>query len=85
MWQIPDVHNPGMRIPFLRRPTEIPESPAPGAPAAPVVDEAARERELLRAEAARLADPLLARQMRFANRSWVPPREGGEVRAGEDE
>ena len=45
--------------------------------------EAARELDLLRADAARLNDPLLQRQLRFADRSWTPPAEGGSRRAGE--
>jgi len=47
--------------------------------------EAARELDLLRADAARLNDPLLQRQLRFADRSWTPPAEGGSRRAGEGE
>jgi hypothetical protein len=53
------------------------------APASPAEDEAAREHELLRAEAERLDDDLIQRQMRYADRSWTPPRQGGERRAGE--
>ncbi len=52
---------------------------------AQVVDEAARERALLRAEATRLDDPLLQRQMRYADRSWTPPAEGGSRRADDSE
>jgi hypothetical protein len=44
-------------------------------------DEEARRRELMRAEAVRLDDDLIQRQLRYADRSWVPPREGGERRA----
>jgi hypothetical protein len=44
-------------------------------------DEGARERELLRAEAERLSGDLLARQLRFADRSWTPPAQGGPRRA----
>jgi hypothetical protein len=47
----------------------------------PADDEAARERELLRAEAERLSDDLIARQMRYADRSWTPPAQGGPRRA----
>ena len=47
-------------------------------------DEAARDRDLLRAEAERLDDDLLQRQLRYADRSWAPPRQGGERRAGEE-
>ena len=44
-------------------------------------DEAARERELLREEGRRLSDDLLARQLRYADRSWTPPAQGGPRRA----
>lgn len=44
-------------------------------------DEVERERELLREDARRLAGDLLARQLRYADRSWTPPTQGGEVRA----
>jgi hypothetical protein len=47
-------------------------------------DEVERERALLRAEAERLDNELIQRQMRYADRSWTPPAEGGERRA-EDE
>jgi hypothetical protein len=52
---------------------------------APTTDEIAaeertRELELLRDEQARL-DELVLRQQRYADRSWVPPRQGGERRA----
>ncbi|HEY5436032.1 MAG TPA: hypothetical protein VIK13_12425, partial [Candidatus Limnocylindrales bacterium] len=36
-------------------------------------DEIERERELLRAEAVRLDNDLIQRQLRYANRSWTPP------------
>lgn len=49
--------------------------------AASVTDEQARERELLRDEARRLDDELLQRQLRYADRSWTPPAEGGSRRA----
>lgn len=48
-------------------------------------DEAARELSLRREDAARLADDLLQRQLRYADRSWTPPRQGGERRAGDDQ
>jgi hypothetical protein len=44
-------------------------------------EERVRERELLRADAARLEDPFLQRQLRYADRSWTPPPQGGERRA----
>jgi nitroimidazol reductase NimA-like FMN-containing flavoprotein (pyridoxamine 5'-phosphate oxidase superfamily) len=43
--------------------------------------EQAYERELMRAEAERLSSELLQRQMRYADRSWSPPAQGGETRA----
>ncbi len=39
-----------------------------------------RERELMRTEAERL-DELQQRQLRFADRAWTPPRQGGERRS----
>ncbi len=48
-------------------------------------DEAARERELLLAEARRLDDDLIQRQLRYADRSWTPPAQGGERRADDEE
>ena len=47
-------------------------------------DEATRDRELLRAEAERLDDDLIQRQIRFADQSWMPPRQGGERRADDE-
>lgn len=44
-------------------------------------DEIERERELLRAEAVRLDNDLIQRQLRYANRSWTPPAQGGSRRA----
>jgi hypothetical protein len=38
------------------------------------------EREIMRSEAERL-DELQQRQLRFADRAWTPPRQGGERRA----
>lgn len=57
--------------------------PAAGSTAADEApeDEEARELELLRAEAMRLDNDLLQRQLRYVDRSWVPPREGGDRRA----
>jgi hypothetical protein len=57
--------------------------PADDAPSAG--DEAARERELLLAEAHRLDDDLIQRQLRYADRSWTPPAQGGERRADDEE
>jgi hypothetical protein len=53
---------------------------APADPAAIEDDERAHEVEILRAEQARL-DPLRQRQLRYAERAWTPPRQGGERRA----
>ena len=44
-------------------------------------DEIELERELLRAEAVRLDNDLIQRQLRYANRSWTPPAQGGSRRA----
>jgi len=51
-------------------------APAPEAP-----DDVERERRLLAEDAERLSDELLARQLRYADRSWTPPAQGGERRA----
>ena len=69
---------------FLRRllggePRE-PEAPAPSS-ADLVAEEQARERELQRADAERLDDDLIQRQMRYADRSWTPPAQGSDRRA----
>jgi hypothetical protein len=62
---------------------------SPVAPAADetrsAADEAARERELLLAEARRLDDDLIQRQLRYADRSWTPPPQGGERRADDED
>jgi hypothetical protein len=47
--------------------------------------EQSRERELLRADAARLDDELIQRQMRYADRSWTPPAQGGARRSDDEE
>ena len=57
-----------------------PDDDAPSA-----ADEAARERELLLAEAHRLDDDLIQRQLRYADRSWTPAPQGGERRADDEE
>ncbi len=61
----------------------VPDREEEAAPerAADVDDEAARDRELMREEARRLDDDLLQRQLRYADRSWTPPAQGGERRA----
>jgi hypothetical protein len=43
-------------------------------------DEQSHELEMLREEAARL-DELQQRQLRYADRVWTPPTQGGERRA----
>jgi len=59
--------------------------PAPGVSQAPATsaeaDEYTRDRELARAEAERLSDDLIQRQLRYADRSWQPPAQGGSRRA----
>ena len=47
-------------------------------------EERARELELLRAEQDRL-DELVQRQQRYADRSWVPPPQGGPRRSDDGE
>lgn len=48
-------------------------------------DEAARDRELLLEEAHRLDDDLIQRQMRYADRAWTPPAQGGARRADDED
>jgi len=74
---------------FLRRllgggsDTESSKGPAvPFDPAALDAEERARELELARFDQDRISD-LVRRQQRYANRSWTPPAQGGEIRAGE--
>jgi hypothetical protein len=47
-------------------------------------DERTHELELARFEQDRTTD-LMRRQQRYGDRSWTPPAQGGERRAGEDE
>ena len=61
-------------------------------PAAPPVDaqtlldeENVRDRELLKDEAQRLDDDLLQRQLRYSDRAWTPPAQGGTRRADDEE
>jgi hypothetical protein len=72
---------------FLKRLFGGGEPPAtpPVHDARSVAEEAARERELLLAEARRLDDDLIQRQLRYADRSWTPPAQGGERRADDEE
>ncbi len=53
--------------------------------AAAEVDDAERDRRLLRAEAERTSDDLTARQIRYADRKWTPPAQGGPRRADDAE
>ncbi len=53
----------------------------PGSDPGAVADEQARDRELLLEDARRLDDDLIQRQLRFADRSWTPPAQGGPRRA----
>lgn len=72
---------------FLRRlfGGDAPEGKAPdGAEPPAPIDDAARDRELLLADAARLNDELIQRQMRYADRSWTPPAQGGTRRADDE-
>lgn len=70
---------------FLRRlfggSEETPPEEPQATPSEIQAAEQAYERELMRAEADRLASDLLQRQMRYADRSWTPPAQGGEERA----
>jgi hypothetical protein len=56
---------------------------SPGTPGDAGLDEVERDRELLRAEARRLDDDLIQRQLRYAGRAWTPPAQGGTRRAGD--
>lgn len=47
-------------------------------------EEQARDRELLREDAARM-DDLRQRQLRYADRAWTPPAQGGERRADDED
>jgi hypothetical protein len=61
------------------------EAAAPVDPAAAQDEENARDRELMRGEAERLDDELIQRQMRYADRAWTPPAQGGTRRADDEE
>jgi hypothetical protein len=58
---------------------------APPAGEASGEDEAERDRRLLREESQRLDDELIQRQLRYADRSWVPTAQGGSRRADDPE
>jgi hypothetical protein len=60
-------------------------APPPLDPAAALDEENARDRELLREDAKRLDDDLLQRQLRYSDRSWTPPAQGGPRRADDAE
>jgi 50S ribosomal subunit-associated GTPase HflX len=47
--------------------------------------EVERDRRLLREEAERLDDELIQRQLRYADRSWIPPAQGGDRRSDDRE
>jgi hypothetical protein len=47
-------------------------------------EEREHERAVLREEAQRL-DELQQRQLRYADRAWTPPRQGGERRADDED
>jgi len=70
-------------VSFLRRLLggSSPEQPATDAADLSPPDEAAYERDLLLDESRRLDDDFIQRQMRFADRSWTPPTQGGPRRA----
>ena len=74
---------------FLRRlfgggeeaPAGTPPGPVDPAPGVSADDfEQQHERDLLRSESARL-DELQQRQLRYADRAWTPPAQGGDERA----
>ena len=48
------------------------------------LDEAERERELLRGDPAQTSDELIQRQLRYADRVWTPPAQGGTRRADDE-
>jgi hypothetical protein len=75
---------------FLRRllgDREPNDEPVAGAEAdpGPAGGEQARDRELLLEDARRLDDDLLQRQLRYADRAWTPPPQGGPRRADHTE
>jgi hypothetical protein len=79
---------------FLRRllggddRTEATNGAKPAAAAADPVDaneaERLHERELARSESERL-DELRLRQLRYADKAWTPPAQGGERRADDED
>jgi hypothetical protein len=73
-------------VSFLRR--VFGDAPAEAVPpvdrARAEAEDAARDAELLREDARRLSDDLIARQIRYADRCWTPPAQGGSRRADDD-
>jgi hypothetical protein len=77
---------------LVRRPDPLRDGSDEPSTAAPLpidqttldAEERAHELELARFEQERTGD-LVRRQQRYANRSWTPPAEGGERRAGDDD
>jgi hypothetical protein len=61
------------------------EATTPVDPAAAQDEENARDRELMREEAERLDNDLIQRQLRYADRAWTPPAQGGTRRADDAE
>jgi hypothetical protein len=49
-----------------------------------LAEEQDRDRELLLAEARRMDDDLIQRQLRYADRSWTPPAQGGTRRSDDE-
>jgi hypothetical protein len=56
----------------------------PGAPVDEAEAERIHERELARAEMERL-DDLRLRQLKYADKAWTPPAQGGERRADDED
>jgi hypothetical protein len=77
-------------VSFLRRllggsgPREAPDAEPEQTPAELLADEQERDRQLLRAEAERMDDDFLQRQMRYADRAWTPPAQGGTKRSDDE-
>lgn len=75
---------------FLKRlfggePASTPDDGPEPTAAELVAAEQERDRELLRADAERMSDDFIQRQMRYADRSWTPPAQGGTRRADDEE
>jgi hypothetical protein len=50
-----------------------------------VEDEVERDRRLVREDAEHLDNELIQRQLRYADRKWVPPVQGGPRRSDDEE